>query len=190
MRAQLRLDEGTLVLGFMGRLSDEKGLEHLLQALALRPPQRAWKLVVVGDGPRRQELEQRAADAGLAGHVIFAGFQSDASAWYAAMDMFVLPSLTEGTPMALLEAMIRRLPVVATAVGGVPAIVTDRINGLLVPPADPAAMSAALCEMAASDELRDRVSRAGYDTVRVRYDVGTWVSSMRGVYEQALESVR
>jgi glycosyltransferase involved in cell wall biosynthesis len=190
VRERLRLDDGEIVFGFVGRLSDEKGVHHLVDALAAGAPALPWRLLVVGEGPRRQELEQRVASQGLSERIHFSGFQSDASPWYAAMDVFVLPSLTEGTPMALLEAMIRRLPVVATSVGGVPAVVSDRINGLLVPPANPAAMSAALCEMAANSELRDRLAQAGRDTVRTRYDVGNWISSIRGVYEQALESAR
>ena len=190
VRTRLRIGGHELVFGYVGRLSDEKGLEHLLNALALRAPSaRPWRLLIVGDGPRRQDLEQITARAGLAERVTFVGFQSDASPWYAAMDVFVFPSLTEGTPLALLEAMVRRLAVVATAVGGVPAIISDRVNGVLVPAADPQALSHALCEVASDDPLRARLADAGYETVRERYDVGTWVNRVRGVYQEALEGV-
>ena len=189
VRSRLQIGEHEIVFGYVGRLSDEKGVEHLLSALACRAPEPPWRLLIVGDGPRRRDLEQAASRTGLAERITFAGFQSDASAWYAAMDLFVLPSLTEGTPMALLEAMIRRLPVVATAVGGVPAIVSNRSNGILVPAGNPQALSDALSELANDDALRVRLSNAGYETVHERYDVGTWVSRVRSVYQQALEGV-
>ena len=103
------------------------------------------------------------------------------------MDAFVLPSLTEGTPMALLEAMAHRIPVVATAVGGVPAVITNRVNGMLVPAGDALALAHALREMSSSSELLQLFSRSGHETVCTRYDVHSWVTKVRAVYEQALE---
>jgi glycosyltransferase involved in cell wall biosynthesis len=185
-RARLGVVDGEFMLGSVGRLSAEKGIHHLLDALALRAPDHPWRLVIVGDGPRRDELEHLARRAGLSQRVIFAGFQSDVSPWYAAMDAFVLPSLTEGTPMALLEAMARRIPVVASAVGGVPAIISSGVNGLLVPPADTQALSDAIRMMADSGGLRQALSAAGQATVLERYNVSTWVNRVRAVYQQAL----
>lgn len=188
LRDRLKIKEDEFTFGFVGRLSEEKGLAYLLGALGRRPPAESrWRLLVVGDGPRRRELEESAAQAGLADHVVFAGFHSDASPWFSAMDAFVLPSLTEGTPMALLEAMAHRVPVIASAVGGVPAILSDRVNGLLVPPADTEALSQALCDLASDEELRRTLSRAGHETVRDRYDVRPWAAKTRSVYEQALQ---
>jgi glycosyltransferase involved in cell wall biosynthesis len=185
-RARLGIVDQEFVLGSVGRLSEEKGVHHLLDALALRAPDHPWRLVIIGDGPRRDELEEMVRRAGLSERVIFAGFQSDVSPWYAAMDVFVLPSLTEGTPMALLEAMARRIPVVASAVGGVPAIISSGVNGLLVPPADTRALSDAIRMMADSGGLRQALSAAGQATVLERYNVSTWVNRVRAVYQQAL----
>jgi glycosyltransferase involved in cell wall biosynthesis len=188
-RARLGLGEREFVLGSVGRLSEEKGVHHLLDALALRAPDQPWRLVIIGDGPRREELEQMAQRSGLTERVTFAGFRSDVSPWYAAMDAFVLPSLTEGTPMALLEAMARRIPVVATAVGGVPAIISNGVNGLLVSPADTRALSDAIRMMADSVGLRQALSTAAQATVAERYNVNTWVTRVREVYRQALREV-
>ncbi len=88
--------------------------------------------------------------------------------------------------MALLEAMAHRVPVVASSVGGVPAIVSDRINGLLAPPGDIEALSRALRRIAVDDDLRKRAGEAGYETVRDRYHVEPWAASVRRVYTQAL----
>jgi glycosyltransferase involved in cell wall biosynthesis len=188
IRTQLGLAEREFVLGYVGRLSEEKGLEHLLGALALRPPIRQpWRLVVVGDGPCLRDLEKQTSQAGLVDHVTFVGFQSRASPWFSAMDVFVLPSLTEGTPMALLEAMAHRVPVIASEVGGVPAVIADRVSGLLVPPADRRALSLALAELASNHELRRRFSDVAYVTVCERYNVQTWIASVKRVYERVLQ---
>jgi glycosyltransferase involved in cell wall biosynthesis len=189
LRARLGITDDEFVFGFVGRLSVEKGLEHLLGALTLGSlGSRSWRLLVVGDGPLRSAIEESAASAGLGSRVIFAGFQHDVSPWFAAMDAFVLPSMTEGTPMALLEAMTHGVPVIASAVGGVPAVVSHRANGVLVPPGDRRALSAALCEIASDGALRRSLSAAGHETVRKQYDVHAWAAAVRSVYERALQS--
>jgi glycosyltransferase involved in cell wall biosynthesis len=88
--------------------------------------------------------------------------------------------------MALLEAMAHRLPAVATAVGGVPAVLADRVNGLLVPPADAEALAAAMCEVASDRSLGHRIGERGAETVRERYGVRQWIAGIRQVYEKAL----
>ena len=186
-RARLSIGDDEFVWGYVGRLSQEKGVRHLLDAVQLQTPAAGpWRLLIVGDGPQRAELEVSVRSAGLAERISFTGFQADTSSWYAAMDGFVLPSLTEGTPMALLEAMAHRLPVVASEVGGVPAVVSNRVNGLLVPSADPAALSAALREISENTVLRRALAQAAFQTVRDGFDVRTWAERVRGVYEQAL----
>jgi glycosyltransferase involved in cell wall biosynthesis len=188
LRDRLKIGDDEFIFGFVGRLSEEKGLTYLLEALGRHAPAGGrWRLLVVGDGPRRRELEEGAARAGIADRVVFAGFRSGASPWFSAMDAFVLPSLTEGTPMALLEAMAHRVPVIASAVGGVPAVLSDRVNGLLVPPGDAGALSQALCDLASHEELRQTLSRAGHDTVRDRYDVRPWAATIRRVYERVVQ---
>lgn len=183
VRAQLGIRSTDFVFGFVGRLSEEKGLDHLLRAtgeLSGRFP--AARILIVGDGPRRKQLEQDARDRRLDDRVHFVGFQSDTSTWYPAMDAFVLPSLTEGTPMALLEAMAYGLPVIATFVGGVPAIVTNGENGLLVPPADSDSLVTAMAEVLSDCTLRKVFSLGALRTVRDEYDVEAWTRKVRDVY--------
>jgi glycosyltransferase involved in cell wall biosynthesis len=187
VRSTLEITDDEFVLGYVGRLSEEKGVHYLIDAFAsLRPEQSRTRLLIVGDGPRRHELEHQAHERGVASRVTFTGFQSDTSRWYSAMDAFVLPSLTEGTPMALLEAMAYRLPVIASAVGGVPAMLSDRENGILVPPGDVAQLCQAMQTLTTTPALRDTLSEAGVRSVLGRYDVRSWIRSVRDVYAQSL----
>jgi glycosyltransferase involved in cell wall biosynthesis len=191
IRARLGIGEADFVFGYVGRLSEEKGLDHLLQAAGeLRGEASTSRILLVGDGPRRQDLEEVARGRGILDRVHFAGFQRDTPGWYRAMDAFVLPSLTEGTPMALLEAMAQGLTVVGTSVGGVPAVVTHGENGLLVPPADAAALGGALTQLASEVQLRRRLSAGALRTVRERYSVEAWTREVRSMYLATVQSCR
>lgn len=187
VRSALEVRDDDFVFGYVGRLSEEKGVQYLVDAFASLPPEHGRaRLFIVGDGPRRRELEHQAHERGVASGVTFTGFQSDTARWYSAMDAFVLPSLTEGTPMALLEAMAYRLPVIANAVGGVPAILSNRENGILLPPADVPQLCQAMQRMMTTPRLRETLSEAGVQSVRGRYDVRNWVRSVRDVYHETL----
>jgi glycosyltransferase involved in cell wall biosynthesis len=120
-----------------------------------------FKAVVVGDGPERAGLEAEAASLGLHGRVVFAGHADDVRPFYAAADCMALPSHSEGSPLALLEAMAAGLPVVGTAVGGVPEVATDGETALLVPARDPRAFASALARLLSDETLaRSLAARA------------------------------
>lgn len=185
-RRALAFAQDELVVGYMGRLSEEKGLTYLLEAVAeLRDAAVRVKLLVVGDGPERAALEQQVKARGLENMVIFAGFQTDIESWYPAFDIFTLPSLTEGTPLALLEAMAVGVPVIASAVGGVPKVVTDGVNGLLVPPGNPSAIRKKIQLLHGNSELSCRLGRAGLDTVKVKYGIDGWCRAVESCYGMA-----
>ena len=184
-RRRLGIADGELVIGYVGRLSEEKGLSFLVGALCqLQAAGTSVKLLLVGDGEERQRLAAQTSAAGLADRVVFAGFQTDVEDWLAAFDLFVLPSLTEGTPLALLEAMAAGLPVVATAVGGIPGIINDGENGFLVPAADVEALREKLERLLRDVNLRESLGRAGCETVRARYGQESWVAQMQEIYRQ------
>jgi L-malate glycosyltransferase len=187
-RTRAGICEHEFVFGYVGRLSEEKGTQFLLDAAArLAATTDRFRIIVVGDGPERVRLEAMARGLGLSDRVIFAGFHSDTAPWYAAMDAFVLPSLTEGTPMALLEAMAHRLPVIASAVGGVPAMLSDSDNGLLVPPADVAALAMAMEKLTSTPSLRKTLAEGGVRAIRRHYDVASWIGRVRNVYVSTLQ---
>lgn len=143
----------------VANLIDYKGHADLVEALALldAPP----PICLVGEGPERERLTRRIAARGL-GHVVrLAGAVPDARAVLTDYQFAVLPSHTEGLPNAILEAMAAGLPVIATAVGGVPDLVADRVTGLLVPPHAPAALAAAIRELAGDPALRQQMGAAG-----------------------------
>lgn len=147
---------GGVVLGTAARLVPVKGLDGLLEAVRLvSDAVPDVRLLVLGDGPLRAALESRAAALGLGRRVWFAGHQADVPCWLAAMDVFVLPSLAEGLPMSLLEAMAAGRPVVASRVGGVPEVVRDGLEGRLVPPGDVRALAGACLAF-----VRDSAARA------------------------------
>ncbi|HEY0738377.1 MAG TPA: glycosyltransferase family 4 protein [Herpetosiphonaceae bacterium] len=146
LRESLDLPLGPLVV-FTGRLVTEKGVNVLIDAWprVLRAQPDA-KLLLVGDGDQREELEAQARQLGIAEQVIFAGGCADVAPYLRAADAFVLPSFAEGLPIALLEAMACGLPSVATAIGGTMRVLTDDVHGRLVPVSDPTALAQGLIE--------------------------------------------
>src|SRR5690606_20106659 len=126
------------------RLEPYKGYSYLIEAMSTIPASERPLAVVAGDGPERQRLESQAATAGVQDDVRFLGNRSDIPRLLAAADIFVLPSLWEGLPLAVLEAMASGLPPVVTRVGGNAEIIEDGKSGLLVPPADTQALAESL----------------------------------------------
>jgi glycosyltransferase involved in cell wall biosynthesis len=187
-RLKLGIAEEEFVVGFVGRLSEEKGLRYLLEAARRwASTQYRWRIVLVGDGPHRAALEQLAGSYGLTDKVLFTGFQGNTAEWYPAMDAFVLPSLTEGTPMVILEAMANSVPVIATAVGGVSAMITGGRDGILVPPADASRLLEAMQTLASDRDLRKRLCANATQMIRRGHSVERWMQQMTEVYVTALE---
>ncbi|MGE5453552.1 MAG: glycosyltransferase [Acidobacteriota bacterium] len=147
-RSDLGLTEQDLVIGCVGRLVPLKNHQRMIDVMpALLAGHPDLKLVIVGDGERRQALTDQVKQLGLEGHVLMAGQRSNVSQLLPAFDIFALPSQTEGVSIALLEACATGLAVVATRVGGNPEIVQDALTGLLIPPDDNAALQAALSQL-------------------------------------------
>lgn len=167
--------DGTRLI-FVGRLDAVKGVPVLLDAFAeARDTLPGLSLTLVGDGPDRAELEAEVIASGLAGAVIFAGYRSQAevAALLAEHDALVLPSFAEGVPVVLMEAMAARLPVIATAVGGVGELVEHGVSGLTVPPGDGAALRAAILQVLGDGALRTRMGAAGRAVVETRFTATT-----------------
>ncbi len=167
LRAKLGIVEDERALLAVGRLSHEKGHADLISAFAsIVKADPRTKLVIVGDGPERNSLETRARSSGFGDRIIFTGQVSDASVYYRVADVFVLPSHSEGSPNALLEAMAAGLPVVATRVGGVPEIVTDEESALLAPAHDAQAMAEAVLRLLADKNISQRLAAAARQRVK------------------------
>ncbi len=166
----------------LGRLSPEKGLAGLLEAFAALPAPAAARarLVLVGDGPLRAALGRRANAPDLAGRVRLAGWSADPLGCLGAADAFVLPSLREGLPLALLEALAAGLPTAASAVGGVPGALEGA--GLLLPPKDRAAWTAALRRLLDPDAEIQALARTGPARVRERFGAERQVRALEALY--------
>lgn len=155
---------------YAGRLTHEKGLAYLLRSLSiLSNAGIEARLTLCGEGPSRSELEQRAENLGLAERVVFTGYIVDRDILariFLEHDVFVLPSISEGTPKVLIEAMARGLVIVATGIGGIPDIITDHENGLLVPAKSEEEIAGAVKEILENQALRKKLRDNGYTCAR------------------------
>jgi glycosyltransferase involved in cell wall biosynthesis len=164
LRGALGIATGEVVLAFAGRLTAQKALPGLLEALAVTP---GPMLLLLGEGPERDHLERRAGELGLGSRVRFlgGGRRDDVLRLFAAADVAVLPSAWENFPHTVVEALAVGTPVLATAVGGVPEVVVDGRNGLLVTPGSQAALAEALGRLAGDADLRARLAEAAAPSV-------------------------
>lgn len=184
-RAALGIVGDTFVVGTVGRLDPVKHLGDLIDAFArLRLKVADSFLLVIGDGEQRRHLETRAQQLGVAQAVHFLGDRSDVRRLLPAFDVFVNSSISEGVSLTILEAMATGLPVVATAVGGTPEVVTDRITGILVPARDPAALTSALVGLKASPERRQALGGAARRTVETRFTIDGMVERYAQIYSR------
>jgi glycosyltransferase involved in cell wall biosynthesis len=187
LRRQLRLDDATRVLLCVGRLSGEKGHADLIRAiprmfeLAGNSPLR---LVIVGEGLERTRMEELRRSLRLTDVVTLAGQQDNVNAYYSIANVFVLPSHSEGCPNVLLEAMAAGVPVVATEVGGIPEVVTNGRDAILVRKNDPAGLAAATAKILQDRDLRDRLVFSALQIVR-RKTPEAYFKSMASAFTQA-----
>jgi glycosyltransferase involved in cell wall biosynthesis len=171
-------------IGCISRLSREKGVDVLMAAFRqVASAHSGARMVLVGDGLERAALEAMSRQFGLDARVQFLGMRDDVPSILRNLDVFVLPSRTEGLPMALLEAMAAGLPIVATAVGGVPEAIRDGETGILVPPERPDELAGAILRLASDEALRNRLAAGGRQTFLNRYEL----SRMVGAYERLME---
>lgn len=184
-RLELRLGSEDVLLGAVGRLDAQKGHGALISAMA-RLKDRPIRCVIVGDGPRRAQLDAQIRRLALEKHVWLLGEREDVPAWLSALDIFVLPSLWEGLPNSLLEAMALGLPAVASAVDGVPEVVQEGRNGLLVSPNNPAALARRIAELAADPALRSRLGSAARAAITERFGLMSMLSGYEAAYAEVL----
>jgi glycosyltransferase involved in cell wall biosynthesis len=177
------ITEDDFVVGYVGRLSEEKGISYLIEAMSLlNKTGMPSKLLIIGEGPQRQELADLVKKTNIEENVIFTGFQNDIEYWLPSMDVFVLPSLTEGTPMSLLEAMAYGIPAVASAVGGVPQVIESGKSGILVPPGNPQDIKDAILLLYSNEELRNSLSKEGQKKIKLKYNIEDWTRQIEAEY--------
>jgi glycosyltransferase involved in cell wall biosynthesis len=183
LRAELGIAASDRVVGMVGRLVEQKGFVFGLEAFARvadRFPN--CRLVVAGDGPLRRVLERHAQGLGVSARVLFLGWRPDAAALMSAFDVLLVPSLWEGFGFVILEGMQRGLPIVASAVGGVPEVVADGTTGLLTQPRDVAGIGRALAELLADDPHRQRLGRLARERAREHFSAQRMVADTIELY--------
>ncbi len=189
LRERLGIPAGAKVVLSVGRLSREKGHLDLVEATALlrrRQPGLLFRLVLVGEGPQRASLERRCAALGLNEWVVLAGHQADARPYYSMAAVLALPSHSEGSPNVLLEAMAAGVPVIATAVGGVPEMAVHEETALLVPRADMRAMAAGIERLLADEGRGRKLAEAARQVVASRHAPAAYRRSMVHLYQRVL----
>jgi glycosyltransferase involved in cell wall biosynthesis len=189
MRQALRLGRETIAFGCVARFTPEKRHVDLVDAFArVRATAPQARLLLVGDGPLRAEVEARATALGVADAVDLLGMRPDVESVLPALDAGVLASSTEGMSNAILEMMACGLPVVATAVGGNPSLVRDGATGLLAPPLAPDALGDAMSALAADAALRTRLGVAGRARIEGEFSLAAMVRSFDQAYQRLLEA--
>lgn len=186
VRLELGITQGP-VLVTIGRLTEQKGHQYLLAALpGLLDTWPELCCLFVGEGELHEALQRRAHDLGVDRACRFVGGRADIVDILAAADLFVLPSLSEGFPFVLLEALAMGCPVVATSVNGVPELIDGRRTGLLVPPRDPQALARAIRSLLSDPLVASRMASEGQTLVRERFTVDRMVANTTAVFDAAI----
>jgi glycosyltransferase involved in cell wall biosynthesis len=194
LRARLGIDPARKVILIVGRLSREKDHLGLLRAFSqlkmagAREAAANAHLLIVGEGPERARIEAAIRNLGLSEVVTLTGHVASAEPYYGMANLAVLSSLSEGSPNALLEAMAARVPVVATAVGGIPEIVSDRESALLVPPRNPEALCRAMLELLENDALARGLAERANGLILTRHTLEARSRRLVEIYTAALAS--
>ena len=190
-RAALGLAPDAVVVGIVGRLGIEKGHAAFVEAAArIAPRHPDARFLIVGEGLQRADIEARVAAAGLTQRVRLLGHRDDLPAIWPALDLLAMTSLREGLPNVLLEAMLHGIPGVAMAVGGIPEVIDDGLDGLLVPAGDVDGFTARLGELLADAPRRARLGEAARAKVRDAFLFDARMRRMEALYDELLQGGR
>ena len=177
-------------IGIVGRLVKLKGVEYFLRAAAtvsaVEPQARFY---VIGDGPRRGHLQDLAHKLSLDGVLFFTGQVDNMDKWWSVLDILVSSSLQEGLGMSILEAMAASIPVIGTRVGGIPELIIDGLNGVLVAPGDSWAQADAILKMLYNPGWRTELGRRARELVLEKYTLGKMIRAVENIYYQSLQGV-
>ena len=185
-RMELGLNGKGPIIGIAVRLVEAKGIRYLLQAMTdVVPLFPDITLLIAGDGPLQDELKKMAGTLGIERRVLFTGSRLDIPELMKLFDIYVLPSVSEGLPMVLLEAMAAGCPIIATEVGGVPKAVHHGKNGSLVTPGNPKALSAEIVRLLSNNDVRERYSENGVRLAREKFSAEAMTRNYEKLYLRA-----
>lgn len=185
LRQELNIDPSTFLFGHIGRLHVQKGQKYLLQAFHLMNKECPnSKLVMIGDGELRDELTGMAQELGISDKIYFLGARTNPAEYLAIFDCFVLPSLWEGQPISLLEAMVAGKPIIATTVDGINDILIDGKNALLVPSTNSEILARSMVRMCQDSALAKRLAEEAQRTVAAGYAIEHMCDQIARLYER------
>lgn len=186
--ARKRNPDDPIIFGHVGRLDKVKNQRLMIKALhTIRAQLPNSKLHIAGDGPLRASLEELVRDLGLIDSVKFLGYQSDIAATLTQIDIFLLSSVSEGTPLVIIEAMASGCPIVATNVGGLSEMIDDRRSGLLVPTEDVASLAQRMLELATDQAMRIRIGERAREVAKARYGIERMTREYCDIYHSLLK---
>jgi glycosyltransferase involved in cell wall biosynthesis len=184
LHRELGFNKDDFLVGIVAHLADHKGHKYLIEAAGiLKKKAPRIKLIIVGKGPLRMELDQQVKKLGVEDIVLFLGFREDVPQIMASLDLFVLSSYLEGLGTSIMDAMASHLPVVATEVGGIPELVIHEKTGLLVPPKNPAALAEAIIRIYKDRKLAYSYGENGYKVVHEKYSSRAMAKKVIKEYE-------
>jgi glycosyltransferase involved in cell wall biosynthesis len=190
IRTEFDISEDVILVGYIARITAQKEPLNFLKAIAKIPATDKLKFLIVGDGDLKADMLALADELSLTSRVIFQDFRSDIPAILQGIDIFCLPSLWEGLPIALLEAMAMRKAIVATSIDGTKDLVKHMQNGILVPISNPVKLAEAVQLLAHDAGLRETLGTAAGITVKENYNIGTMTRAVEAVYETMPSSSR
>jgi glycosyltransferase involved in cell wall biosynthesis len=188
IRNEFNIEGDTLFIASVGRLVWQKGFEYLVQAMPKvlnEFPQ--TKMLIVGEGPLRKDLEALAQKLRIEKHIIFADFRKDVNDILSAINILIVPSLLEGFPMIVLEGMAMAKPIIATRIDGIKEQIVDGESGILIPPRDPDALAEAIVRLSIDKELARTLGSEGRRRVENEFTVERMVSETKKVYQTLYE---
>jgi glycosyltransferase involved in cell wall biosynthesis len=185
IKNQLGFEEKIRIIGTVGNLGTEKGHIYLLEAAKqILDVVKDLKFLIIGDGQSRKQLEEKSEELGINKHIIFMGQRKDIPELLMAMDIFVLPSIKEGLPIALLEAMAAKKPVIATRVGAIPKVIENNETGVLVEPKDMTGLRDAIMNLLSDRGRMDRLAREGFRRVCTDFSSDKMCQNYLKVYKE------
>lgn len=192
LKMEFNIPDDFLIIGTVGRLIGVKGHKYFIQAAyeILKRIQNYMgiKFIIVGDGPLMTYLKREANLLGISGSVIFTGWRADVPAVMSAFDISVLPSLNEGMGKVLVEAMLLKKPIIASNVGGIPDLIRNGENGILIPPASPDKLAEAIIDLIKSEDKRNRMGERGR-FIAESYSEKAMVEEIENLYESSLSHI-
>lgn len=188
VRNEFNLSPEELIVGTVARLHPVKGHQYLLEAAKIvlkKFPE--TKFILVGEGPLGNKLKSLSKTLGIRQNLIFTGFRKDIPEILSTLDIFVLPSLLEGCPGSIQEAMAMRKPIVATKVGGIPEIVIDKITGFLIKPRDSKDLAETIIKLLKNKKTREEMGKEGKKVIETKFTLEKMVKETEDIYEKLIE---